>query len=214
LTPYKTIFAPCEAEIIEKKSRFIGSAFPISNEADALERLKETRKRYSQANHNCYAYRLAGGTIVERYSDDGEPSRTAGMPILGVISSIGLVNVLVIVTRYFGGILLGAGGLTRAYSGAAAATLSKAEIIEKTMFTRLKILTAYDYYNKIMIAVEASGCIVADTVFQDNIEITSYVAAEKSDAAMSAVTNASNGRAVVFAEDTVLAYTRNNKIMI
>jgi len=122
---YYTIGQESECEVVINKSRFIGRAFPIKDEEDALEKIQNIRTLYPDATHHCYAYITGGGTI-QRFNDDGEPGGTAGMPILQVIQQQKIENVLVVVTRYFGGIKLGAGGLVRAYSRTAAEAITMA----------------------------------------------------------------------------------------
>ena len=124
---YKTIAAPAEAEIVEKKSRFIGQIAPVSTEEEALAFIAEVKATHRMARHNVYAYVLRGGRV--RYTDDGEPAKTAGMPTLEAIQHAGLEDVAVVVTRYFGGILLGTGGLVRAYTYATKAAIEAADIV-------------------------------------------------------------------------------------
>jgi len=123
---YYTIGKEAECEIIINKSRFIGRAFPIKDEEDAMEKIQRIRTQYPDATHHCYAYITGSGGNIQRFNDDGEPSGTAGMPILQVIQQQQIENALVVVTRYFGGIKLGAGGLVRAYSKTAAEAISRA----------------------------------------------------------------------------------------
>ena len=126
---YRTVKAMAEAELVEKRSRFIAQVFPIKSEAEALEHIANAKKKYWDARHNVYAYILReGGTC--RYTDDGEPSGTAGAPICNVLEKRGLTNILVVITRYFGGIKLGAGGLVRAYSKSVLEAINEAEILE------------------------------------------------------------------------------------
>jgi len=115
VTEYFVPTAPSEAEFVEKRSRFIGHVWPVESEEEARAYIEQMKKKYHDARHNCWCYRLKEGG-VERYSDDGEPQGTAGQPMLGVFQKEGIVNVVCVVTRYFGGILLGAGGLVRAYT--------------------------------------------------------------------------------------------------
>ena len=127
---FRTIeFNNCE-EIIEKKSRFIANLIYVENEEEALNKIKEIKKKYYDARHNCFAYRvLDEENIIQRSSDDGEPSGTAGAPMLNILEKNNIVNVLVVVTRYFGGILLGTGGLVRAYTTASKQSIEKAQIV-------------------------------------------------------------------------------------
>ena len=124
---YKTIEENVSAEIVEKKSKFIANVFYIESKEEAEDIIKAQKKKYYNARHNCYAYRVLEENVIERASDDGEPSGTAGGPMLNILAKQEMVNVLVIVTRYFGGILLGTGGLVKAYSEATKKALEKAE---------------------------------------------------------------------------------------
>ncbi len=129
---FVTINEKCQVEIVEKKSKFIGTLLPVENVEEAESLLKEYKKKYHDARHNCYAYRMVeNGKILEKSSDDGEPSGTAGAPMLSILKNNGLANVLIIVTRYFGGILLGTGGLVRAYSDSLLEAIKKAKPIRK-----------------------------------------------------------------------------------
>ena len=129
---YRTICQPGEVEHIIKKSRFIGAAYPVQTVEEALSLLETIRKRYWDATHNCYAYIIGENGEQKRFSDDGEPQGTAGMPMLDVLQKKDVTNLLVVVTRYFGGTLLGAGGLVRAYAGAAGAAVDAAGVTVMT----------------------------------------------------------------------------------
>ena len=131
LERYQTVYQGASAEITEKKSRFIAAVFPVSSEEEATEALENIKKQYWDARHHCWAYVIGTEQVTERFSDDGEPGGTAGKPILEVIRGQKLYNVLVVVTRYFGGTLLGTGGLVRAYSSACKEGLAHSTIITK-----------------------------------------------------------------------------------
>ena len=126
---FRTVKAPSSVELVINKSRFIGQCFPISSEAEALEKLTELRKRYWDATHNCYAYSVGEKGEIARFSDDGEPGGTAGMPVMDALRGSGVTNVLCVVTRYFGGILLGTGGLVRAYGRSCAEAIRAAGVV-------------------------------------------------------------------------------------
>ena len=133
-----------EAQIVEKKSKFIATLIPVENKQMAEEELQKIRKTYYDARHNCFAYRiLEEEKVAERASDDGEPQGTAGSPMLDILRGSNLVNILVVVTRYFGGILLGTGGLVKAYSEATTNAIQKAQKIELSKVAELKILINY-----------------------------------------------------------------------
>ena len=134
-----------EREIIEKKSRFIAKVVRVNSEEEAAEKLAEIKKEHRDARHNVFAYRIANSS--ERFSDDGEPSGTAGVPILNILRGESLENILVVVTRYFGGILLGTGGLVRAYSTAAKEAILASKKIEMKLCSEYEILIDYNYYD-------------------------------------------------------------------
>ena len=146
---FKTIKEDTSAEIIEKKSRFIANVFYIENVEEAEEKIKEIKKKYYDARHNCFAYRIATESkIVERFSDDGEPSGTAGAPMLTVLAGNNLANILVVVTRYFGGTLLGTGGLIRAYTLSVKSALEKTNFEEKVKGLKVELQISYQDFEK------------------------------------------------------------------
>ncbi|MCM1298667.1 MAG: YigZ family protein [Firmicutes bacterium] len=145
---YKTISEPAHASFTEKKSEFIGSIAPCTTEAEAVDFIEQIRKQHRKASHNCYAYILRDNNI-SRHSDDGEPGGTAGTPIYEVLKKEGLTDVCCVVTRYFGGILLGAGGLVRAYTNGAKLAVDSAEIKEIKSARRFRITLEYSLYGKI-----------------------------------------------------------------
>ena len=137
---FKTIKENISAEIVEKKSKFIANVFYVETREEVDSIIKEINKKYHDARHNCYAYRVVtDGGIIEKSSDDGEPSGTAGAPMLTILSKNNLANILVVVTRYFGGILLGTGGLVKAYSSACTLAIEKAGLVEKEIADLYKI---------------------------------------------------------------------------
>lgn len=146
---FKTIKEDTSAEIVEKKSRFIANVFYIENVEEAEEKIKEIKKKYFDARHNCFAYRIATESkIVERFSDDGEPSGTAGAPMLTVLEGNNLANILVVVTRYFGGTLLGTGGLIRAYTLSVKSALEKTNFEEKVKGLKVELQISYQDFEK------------------------------------------------------------------
>lgn len=144
---YKIIKKDASGEIVEKKSRFIANAFFVEDPKQAEEKIAEIGKKYWDARHNCYAYVIGASSEITKCSDNGEPSGTAGKPILEVITGAGLTNILIVVTRYFGGVLLGTGGLVRAYTQAAQAALSNADIGEMVYSQLLTLDIAYNMVN-------------------------------------------------------------------
>ena len=158
-----------EDEFYEKKSHFIGRVWPVETEEEALARIQEMKKQHYDATHNCWAYIIKDGAV--RFSDDGEPGGTAGMPMLQVLQREGLYNIVCVVTRYFGGILLGAGGLVRAYTKSAKIAVDAAGKSMKRVWTALYIPIPYSYYERVKLEVEAFGGILRDTQFGADIEL-------------------------------------------
>ena len=158
-----------EDEFYEKKSHFIGRVWPVETEEEALARIQEMKKQHYDATHNCWAYIIRDGAV--RFSDDGEPGGTAGMPMLQVLQREGLFNIVCVVTRYFGGILLGAGGLVRAYTKGAKIAVDAAGKSMKRIWTALYIQIPYSYYERVKLEVEAFGGIIRDTQFGADIEL-------------------------------------------
>lgn len=166
-----TIAEPVQAELVEKKSRFIGYAAPAPTEAAAQAFLQEIRTRHRDATHNCYAYQVGEFNQYQRSSDDGEPSGTAGRPILEVIKGSGLANVIVVVTRYFGGTLLGTGGLVRAYSAAAAAALAAAQPVRLIAAAEYSLTVEYQHWQRLQAWLAAKDCPVQDVRFTDKVDV-------------------------------------------
>lgn len=155
--------APATAEFVEKRSRFIGEIRPIRREEAFAAFLAEKRAAHYDARHNCWAYILRSG--AERYSDDGEPQGTAGVPMLEVLRREGIQNIMVVVTRYFGGTLLGAGGLVRAYSHTAKLTLDAATRVEVCRCAVFSVTPPYPLYDRVTLLLEEVGAVILDTDF-------------------------------------------------
>ncbi|MCL2349937.1 MAG: YigZ family protein [Defluviitaleaceae bacterium] len=189
LNKFKTIYKPAEIEIFEKKSRFIGYAFPLECEEAAMAELAALRKMHAKAAHNCFAYCIGQKGQLTRQSDDGEPSGTAGMPILDFIQKQDIKNILIVVTRYFGGTLLGTGGLVRAYGRAAKEAATAAIIIEKVLYQQFDITVPYTLGGKIEHEIRTKGWILTDTQYTDNIVFTVYTEIPNADALENHITN-------------------------
>lgn len=164
---YVTLSKEAEASFTEKKSLFIGNARPVKTEEEAMEFITKIRKKYGDATHNCYAYMLANGSA--RYSDDGEPQGTAGVPILSVIQKGGFTDAVIVVTRYFGGILLGAGGLVRAYSASARDAVVAAKIVTYAEYTEFSVKCSYSDYQKLIPIINTLGIKEDTSQFTDNV---------------------------------------------
>lgn len=177
---FKTISNDSEAEIIEKKSKFIANIFYVETREEAEEKIKEIKKKYFDARHNCFAYSIfTKDRIIERFSDDGEPSGTAGAPMLNILSSQNLRNVVVIVTRYFGGILLGTGGLVRAYTGAVQEALKNVEIIEKYLGLEVKLEVNYPNLEKLKYYLKQNEIKILSSEYLENIKVLVEISEEK-----------------------------------
>ena len=193
---YITIKQYGEAEYEDRKSVFIGAAMPVSTEADALRFIESQRKRFSDARHHVYAYVLRENSIM-RFSDDREPQGTAGMPVLDVIRKNGCTDTVVVVTRYFGGTLLGTGGLVRAYTGAALGALNSAEIIKYAIYVQLSVTVSYSDYGKITTALEELSARVDDTVYTDSVTLEIRLEKEALDELSKRLTEITSGRAEI-----------------
>lgn len=171
-----------EAEITQKKSKFIATIFYVRNEEEALNIIRETKKHYYDARHNCFAYRIATENgIQERQSDDGEPSGTAGAPILNILNKNNLCNILVIVTRYFGGILLGTGGLVRAYSEATTKAIEKAQLATETLGYEAELEINYSELENIKYYCKTNNINITNIEFENNVKCYVEVTKEELD---------------------------------
>ena len=197
LAPYRTLRAAARDEFVINKSRFIGHAAPVQTEEEALAFLDSIRREFRDATHNCYAYTVGTNMGIMRYSDDGEPGGTAGLPMMEVIKRQKVCNCCAVVTRYFGGILLGAGGLVRAYTQGCAAGLSAAGIV--VMEPTLRFLCEVDYplWDRVQYALKSLPVQVRDTAFLSAVSFTLLVRTRDAEEALSALTRVTDGRAEV-----------------
>lgn len=167
---FKTIKRDEITVIEEKRSKFIANIFYVENEEEVENIIKQIKKKYYDARHNCYAYIInEEGNILKRFSDDGEPSGTAGSPILNVIEKNNLCNVLIIVTRYFGGILLGAGGLVRAYTEAATRSVEKAEVVEQELGYEIELAIGYQDLEKLKYYCSKNNIKISNIEYGENV---------------------------------------------
>ncbi len=193
---FKTVLQKGYAIYEEKKSEFIANVFPVDTEEEALNFLNEMKKQYKDARHNCFAYIIMeNGVLKERYSDDGEPSGTAGMPILEVIRREELQNLLVVVTRYFGGTLLGTGGLVRAYGKSAKDGVLDAKIIEKLVYKKFVYQVSYETSGKLQFAIIQHSGIISETDYGENVTFTVFVKEADEKALTEEVLEITNGKA-------------------
>ncbi len=167
---YKIIKTEGSGEIVEKKSRFIANVFSVESQEEAEQKIAEISKKYWDARHNCYAFVIGPNSENTRCSDNGEPSGTAGKPILEVITGAGITNVLIIVTRYFGGVLLGTGGLVRAYTAAAKEGLANSEVGEKVFSQKLTLKGGYNMINNVQYYLSQNEINIADSRYEADVE--------------------------------------------
>ncbi len=190
---YKTVKTQAETEIVIQRSRFIGRCFPVGDEGEALALLGDIRKKNWDATHNCFAYRIGDTGGTARFSDDGEPGGTAGKPIMDVLMGKELVNTLVVVTRYFGGILLGAGGLVRAYSRSAAEACSEAGMVEMRAGKRFELTVEYPRYGAIEALLRERAQIL-QTEFGAEVKIEAIASEETAEGLIAAIIDRCDGR--------------------
>ncbi|NMA34264.1 MAG: YigZ family protein [Clostridiaceae bacterium] len=200
---YLTVSKEAVAETEEKKSRFIATVRPVSSEQEAQDFVSRLKTRYWDATHNVYAYYICTDNIVQKFSDDGEPSGTAGLPVLEAIKKAGVQDVAVVVTRYFGGTLLGASGLVRAYGKSAALGIDAAGIVRKLLCVETRVTTDYSQLGRLQAAIASEGYSVKDTIYTDTVTIDVYVPVDEFDQFSVLITEASNGRAGISAGNRV-----------
>ena len=194
---YKTLHEFGTDEITIEKSTFIGYAKPIKTEEEAVEFINEIKKKHKDARHNVWAYTVGKSMNIQRYSDDGEPQGTAGIPTLEVIKKEDLRDVVVVVTRYFGGIKLGAGGLVRAYTKGAKIGLEAGKIIEKIMYQEVKIKIDYNQLGKVQNEIMNMGYFIKDTNYEDNVEIIVYSRANEKEAIIERINDITSATAQI-----------------
>lgn len=190
---FTTLSGEAEVEFEEKKSVFIGHAIRTDTEEEAQEYIKQMKKRYNDATHNVFAYAMRGG-IVARYSDDGEPQGTSGMPTLDAIRKSGVDNACVVITRYFGGTLLGAGGLVRAYSHTASLALEAAGIVTYEPYSEYSLTCGYSEYQKYLAYFTDNGILIDDTVFEAQVTVRFALKRRLGEQVVSKITEMSYGR--------------------
>ncbi|MBR3554216.1 MAG: YigZ family protein [Clostridia bacterium] len=193
MTEYRTVGREAADEFTVKKSRFIGYAKPVTTLQEATDFIAQIKSKHWDATHNVYAYCLREGQL-SRYSDDGEPQGTAGMPALDVLKKEGVTDCVVVCTRYFGGIMLGAGGLVRAYSHTAKIALDAAGIVTMSLCTVAEVVCDYPFYGRLMPLLAQHGAVTADTAFADVVCVTFHIPADRYDRLAADVTDRSNGR--------------------
>lgn len=194
---YNTIKKSAQAEFQEKKSTFIGYVKRVTSEEEAKKFISEIKGIHKEATHNVYAYIVGENKGIQRYSDDGEPQGTAGIPVLEVIKKNDLTDVVVVVTRYFGGILLGGGGLIRAYSKGAASAIEEAGIVEKVKGLGLNITLDYELIGKIQYLCGTKNWYIEDTIYTDKVEISLFCEVVNKEEYIKAFIEATNGKVII-----------------
>lgn len=203
LESYLELVSGGEGEIVEKKSRFIGQIKPVYSEEEAYAFVEQIKKKHYDARHNCFAFSIGDEMPLLRFSDDGEPQGTAGKPILEVINGSEIHNICIVVTRYFGGTLLGTGGLVRAYTDAAKEALANCETKRKQRIYPITITTDYADMGKIQYIIETSDVRVVDKQFTDAVVFVLEVPVDLKDTLVAAVTEASSAKAIIDIDDEI-----------
>lgn len=194
---YITIRDYGEDSFVEKKSEFIGYAKRVETEEEAKAFVDEIKSKHKQARHNCFAYIIGENMGIQRYSDDGEPQGTAGIPILEVIKKNNITDCCIVVTRYFGGILLGTGGLTRAYTTGASLAIKSAGIIEKVHGLKITVEVNYDLLGKLQYLCSQNNWHIEDTEYADKVKFYIFAETAIKDKITEEIINATSGNAVI-----------------
>lgn len=203
-----------QGEIVEKKSRFICNVLPINTEEEAIEFIEKTKKKYWDARHNCFAYVIGERQQIQRCSDDGEPSGTAGKPMLDVLLGKKISNVVVVVTRYFGGTLLGTGGLVRAYQKSTQEGLEASVVFEKCYGNQVSIQTDYNGIGKLQYIAATMELHTLDTEYTDKVIMKLLVPVEQQNELEQKVVEATSGRAIIEIEDMIYYGVYNGELIL
>lgn len=210
---YRTIHRYGQDEIIINKSRFIGYAQPISSEEEALDFIEKIKTKHRDATHNVYAYVLGANSNVQRFSDDGEPSGTAGIPALEVLNKEDLRNVVVVVTRYFGGIKLGGGGLIRAYTRGAKIGIDAGIIVDKVLHHKLRVRISYNLYGMVENYLINQGISIEDVKYDEAVNIYVHVEHSQIDYFKKTITDLASGDCQIDYVDQIHLSMLNNKLL-
>ena len=211
---FKSIKHNASAEIVEKKSKFIANIFYIESKEEAEKLIKDVNKKYHDARHNCYAYVIGSRQELQRCSDDGEPNGTAGRPMLDVLLKEGIHNTVVVVTRYFGGVLLGTGGLVRAYQKAVQEGLAGSTIITKRTGMLASVVTDYNGVGKIQYILGQNEIAIADSIYTDKVEMQIVVPMEKKEFMEKELIEGTGGKASIHWEKEVIFAIIEKKLKI
>ena len=211
---YLVVYKGGEGEIVEKKSRFIATVCPVETEEAAVAFINEMKKKYWDARHNCSAFVIGERQEMTRCSDDGEPAQTAGRPMLDVLLREGITNAAVVVTRYFGGVLLGTGGLVRAYQAATQAGLAASKIIEKCQGTKLVIHTDYNGLGKLQYLFGQQKLAILNTEYAADVVMTVLVPSGQKDMIYKSVVEQTNGSAGLAWEESVIYAVIDKEVVV
>ncbi|MBL4932186.1 YigZ family protein [Clostridium paridis] len=209
---YLTIKKQANDEFDEKKSQFIGYIKRVESEDEAKEFVQEIKNMHKMATHNCWAYVIGENLGIQRYSDDGEPQGTAGIPILEVIKKTGLTDCAIVVTRYFGGIMLGAGGLTRAYTKGASIAIKAGGIVEKVKGMPIDIKINYDLLGKVQYICGENNWTIENTDYTEDVKITLILELEEGEKAVKEIMNTTNGKAVINKGNIGIYFKEQNRL--
>lgn len=214
LEKYKTVLYEVEQQIVIKKSKFISNLKQVQSEEEALEYIFGIKKKYYDANHHCFAYIIGADSEIERYSDDREPSGTAGKPMLEVLKGFGMKNVVAVVTRYFGGILLGTGGLIRAYTESTKVAIDSAVLYENSLCEKFNVEIDYSYLPKIEHLLHKYNQIIYDTVFSNKVNIIIFIEKSMSKQIEKEIIEINHGQCVIKSEGLYYVAFINDKFII
>ncbi|MBB6215958.1 putative YigZ family protein [Anaerosolibacter carboniphilus] len=213
LKRYRTVLNYGEVEHIIEKSRFIGYVKPIQDEEEAIAFIEMIRAQHKNATHNVPVYIFGENDEIQRYSEDGEPSGTAGTPILDMLKKEEIKNTVIVVTRYFGGIKLGTGGLVRAYTSTAKQALHEARVIEKVLYHVIRIRIDYSLLGKVQNVMMNGGYTIKDTVFDEGVSMFVYARIDEADLIIKQVINLTNGKAAADIVDTLYLNEENGVLI-
>lgn len=210
---YKSIYEYGEDEFIVKKSRFIGYAKPCETEADAIAFIDEIKKKHYDATHNCSAYIIGENSNIQRFNDDGEPSGTAGIPMIEVLKKEGLTNLCVVATRYFGGVMLGAGGLVRAYSKSCKIAIDNGIVVDMELFYDAKFKYDYSYHGKIMNYLDSKNVKIGNIDYQDFVYLNIKVYNSIFESVVADLDNITSAEIELVDKNEIILATRDGELM-
>lgn len=214
ITEYKEAYEGGVGELVEKKSRFIATTLPITSEEEAIAFIEQLKKKNWDAAHNCFAYVVGSNHEIQRFSDDGEPSGTAGKPILDVLLGEDVHNIVVVITRYFGGTLLGTGGLVRAYSKSAKIGLEQSKIIEKKLGKKVLLSMDYNNVGKLQYILAQMQIDTVESVYKEDVELYVVVPMHEVEGLTKKVLEATSATAKIVEQDTVYYAKLEGEILI